>query len=367
MYHLTPAASLPPPSLLQLVRSSVPSLSALPTESSTDRRPRPGAAALTVVLRSIERTTNAERKGKEEREKFHTCAPAPTETRGKHAALTVTVPPPLFSLHCARVTHSAAVSSRPERVCRCFVIARGKAPPPKEDGGGEQDQQRVRWYRGDKNGEGARVSGEPSPGSGRAEHAIAAGDLCTNSYRPTYRPATTTERPMGGRVACPPAFQTDAAAAASGRRRRKLSLSRYRGVPLCFLLPSRGCPAAAAAERVRAGERARPLLVVVGGGAVFLSPPPPQSIFPLPLPLPLSPPWFIRPLSLFGGGCLSERLPVRLSLSPLSRWSPLLSLSLFPARQLFSRGEGDGACFSPGGLQNNKRTRGEEGAWAEVE
>ena len=68
---------------------------------------------------------------------------------------------PLFSLHCARVTHSAAVSSRPERVCRCFVIARGKAPPPKEeDGGGEQDQQRVRWYRGDKNGEGegARVS-----------------------------------------------------------------------------------------------------------------------------------------------------------------------------------------------------------------
>ena len=169
-------------------------------------------------------------------------------------------------------------------------------------------------------------------------------------------------------MACPLAFQTDAAAAAaSGRRRRKLSLSlslslsRYRGVPLCFLLPSRGCPAAAA-ERVRAGERARPLLVVVGGGAVFLSPPPPQSIF----PLPLSPPWFIRPLSLFGGGCLSERLPVRLSLSPLSRWSPS-SLSLFPARQLFSRGEGDGACFSPGGLQNNKRTRGEEGAWAEVE
>ena len=122
------------------------------------------------------------------------------------------LPPLLPSLRARDSLGRRVVPARASLSLLCNCEGESAAAPKKEDG--EQDQQRVRWYRGDKNGEGARVSGEPSPGSGRAEHAIAAGDLCTNSYRPTYRPATTTERPMGGRVACPPAFQTDAAAVA---------------------------------------------------------------------------------------------------------------------------------------------------------
>ena len=154
--------------------------------------------------------------------------------------------------------------------------------------------------------------------SGRAEHAIAAGDLCTNSYRPTYRPTTTTERPMGGRVACPPSRRTPPPPQGEDvESSLSLSLATVASLSVSCYRPElsrrrRACPC----RRARAPAPWR-RLPFPSSSSVHLPPP----------SLSLSSPWFIRPLSLFGGGCLSERLPVRLSLS-LSRWSPLLALPL---------------------------------------
>ena len=229
----------------------------------------------------------------------------------------------------------------------------------------------MRWYRereegGDKNGEGegARAGNHLPVASERSTQSRREISVQTLTGRLTDRRRRPSDRWEGEWPArLPDGRRLCRRLRAKTSKALFSSLSRYRGVPLCFLLPSRVVPLPPLSVSVPASARARSLSSLAAAPSSF-PPPPPQSIFPLPLPLPLSSVVHSSLVSLRRR--LLERAAACPSL-PLSSLPVVASpLSLFPARQLFSRGEGDGACFSPGGLQNNKRTR-EEGAWAEVE
>lgn len=220
LYHLTPAAF---PSSFPAA-SFVHSLFGLPTESSTDDR-GPKAALnshrsnTSLSLRkNNERTKKRKRKGKgTERERNFIHALRELSMPLPPPPLPLPSPPP--SLHCARVTHSAGEEGASSVVpvgrvagpslsllCNC----EGKAPPPpplpkesktSECAGRERGNKKQSRKRERTEGRG-RSAGRTIPVGAAAasvEHAIAAGDLCTNSYRPTYRPAASD-----GRVARPP-------------------------------------------------------------------------------------------------------------------------------------------------------------------